>query len=251
MHLKQFLSQWSLKKVIVLIVTLECIILTSSLGMWQWSRAQQKWALEDSIEQMKAMPSLTQEAFLALAQPHEALHRTVVLRGTWLTQDTVFLDNRPLNSQAGFWVMTPLRLNAQQSVLVQRGWIPRNSNVRTELPPFETPLGEQEIVARISEGPSKMFELGATEPEAFKSLEEARSLNIRQNIDAASFAKERGLPIVGNVIQIGSNSEGLRREWPQPASTAFKNVGYTVQWFALSLLLVALYCWYQIIKPQV
>jgi surfeit locus 1 family protein len=118
------------------------------------------------------------------------------------------------------------------------------------LPPFETPLGEQEIVARISEGPSKMFDLGSSAPEDFKSLEAARSLNIRQNIESLSFAKERGLSIVGNVIQIGSNSEGLRREWPLPASTAYKNVGYTVQWFALSLLLVALYCWYQIIKPQ-
>jgi hypothetical protein len=250
MHLRSFLSQLNFKKIIVLIVTVQCIILTSSLGMWQWSRAKQKWALEESIEQMKAMPSLSQEAYLALDNPLDALHRTVLLKGTWLFKDTVFLDNRPLNAQAGFWVMTPLKLSDERSVLVQRGWIPRNANVRTELPPFETPLGEQEIVARISEGPSKMFDLGSSAPEDFKSLEAARSLNIRQNIESLSFAKERGLSIVGNVIQIGSNSEGLRREWPLPASTAYKNVGYTVQWFALSLLLVALYCWYQIIKPQ-
>ncbi len=250
MHLKQFLSQWSLKKIIVLVVTLECIALTSSLGLWQWSRAQQKWALEESIEQMRVLPALSQEAFLALASPQLALHRTVILRGTWLAEDTVFLDNRPLNSQAGFWVMTPLKLSDQRSVLVQRGWIPRHSAVRTQLPPFETPLGEQEILARISEGPSKMFELGASAPEGFKSLEAARSLTIRQNIEIAAFAKERGLALVGHVIQIGSDSEGLRREWPVPASTAYKNVGYTVQWFAMSLLLLALFCWYQIIKPQ-
>jgi surfeit locus 1 family protein len=55
---------------------------------------------------------------------------------------------------------------------------------------------------------------------------------------------------MGHVIQIGSNSQGLLRDWAVPASTAYKNVGYTVQWFAMSLMMAALYIWYQIIQPK-
>ena len=250
MFLKSLPISLNLRRGIILIVTIELIVLTSSLGMWQWSRAQEKWALEESIERMKALPALSMESYLALANPLERLHRTVLLKGEWLREETIYLDNRAMNSQAGFWVMTPLKLGAKGSVLVQRGWIPRNAQVRTELPEFETPQGEVQIEARISQGPSKMFELGETAPATFNSLDEARSLKIRQNVDLQAFAKERGLQLVGHVIEVGANSQGLRRDWPVPASTAYKNVGYTVQWFAMSLLLAALYTWYQIIKPQ-
>jgi cytochrome oxidase assembly protein ShyY1 len=250
MRLKLLSISFKFKGLIVLIVTIACMALTAALGIWQWSRAQHKWALEESVEQMRTLPALTQEAYLALSDPLQALHRRVMLQGTWMPEETLFLDNRPMNSQAGFWVITPFKLNASESVLVQRGWIPRNAYDRTQLPPFETPLGEESIEVRISEGPSQMFDLGEPQQEGFKSIEDARSLHIRQNVEIHAFAKERGLKLMGHVIQIGSNSQGLLRDWAVPASTAYKNVGYTVQWFAMSLMMAALYIWYQIIQPK-
>ena len=95
-----------------------------------------------------------------------------------------------------------------------------------------------------------MFDLAEDKPLQFNTLDEARSLRIRQNVELKAFAKERALHLIGNVIEVGPSSQGLRRDWPVPASTAYKNVGYTVQWFAMSLLLAILYIWYQIIKPK-
>jgi cytochrome oxidase assembly protein ShyY1 len=250
MNLKPLLTRLSLKKVFVLIVTIELIVLTSSMGMWQWSRAQEKWRLEERVEDMKTLPALSQLAYLALDDPLTELHRRVILRGKWLHEETIYLDNRAMNSQAGFWVITPLALNAQDSVLVQRGWIPRNTNDRTQMASFETPSTEVQIEARITQGPSKMFDLADDKPLEFNSSQEARSLRIRQNVELKAFAKERALHLIGNVVEIGPNTQGLRRDWPVPASTAYKNVGYTVQWFAMSLLLAILYIWYQIIKPK-
>jgi len=250
MNLKPFLTRLSLRRVIVLVVTLELMALTASLGVWQWSRAQEKWRLEESVELMKTRPPLSQDDYLAFKDPVDELHRRVILRGQWLAEETIYLDNRAMNSQAGFWVMTPLALNNRVSVLVQRGWIPRNANDRTEIAPYDTPNSEVQIEARISQGPSKMFDLGEDKPLEFKTRDEARSLRIRQNVELSAFAKERDLHLMGNVVEIGPHSGGLRRDWPVPASTAFKNVGYTVQWFAMSLLLAILYIWYQIIKPK-
>jgi cytochrome oxidase assembly protein ShyY1 len=49
MNLKPFLTRLNLKRVIVLIVTIELMVLTASLGLWQWSRAQEKWRLEEAL----------------------------------------------------------------------------------------------------------------------------------------------------------------------------------------------------------
>ena len=98
MRLKLLSISFKFKGLIVLIVTIACMALTASLGVWQWSRAQHKWALEESVEQMRTLPALTQEAYLAISDPLQALHRRVMLQGTWMPEETLFLDNRPMNS---------------------------------------------------------------------------------------------------------------------------------------------------------
>mgnify|MGYP000894222214 CR=1 FL=1 len=51
-------------------------------------------------------------------------------------------------------------------------------------------------------------------------------------------------------LQTGAASEGLLRDWPQPASGADKNYGYAFQWWALAALIAILYVWFQLIVPH-
>jgi cytochrome oxidase assembly protein ShyY1 len=54
----------------------------------------------------------------------------------------VLLDNRPHGNgtdSRGFLVLTPLRLADGGSVLVMRGWLPRDAQDRTRIAPFDTP----------------------------------------------------------------------------------------------------------------
>jgi surfeit locus 1 family protein len=44
--------------------------------------------------------------------------------------------------------------------------------------------------------------------------------------------------------------DGLQRDWPAPSLGMAKNQAYAAQWFALSALMVALYVWYQVVKPR-
>jgi surfeit locus 1 family protein len=169
------------------------------------------------------------------------LHQHARLRGQWLVDQTVYLDNRQMNAKVGFFVLTPLRLEGSaQVVLVQRGWVQRNFEEREKVRAIETPGGTVTVEGRMAPPPSKLFELG--KPEA--SL-------IRQNLDLEQFREQTRLPLLSVMLmQTGPASEGLLREWPAVNLGVEKHYGYALQWFGIATVLALLYLWYQILKPH-
>jgi surfeit locus 1 family protein len=215
---------------------------TLALGGWQLGRAHQKEALAEAVRTKGQLAPLEQGALLAPGR-HNLVYRPVVLRGRWVPEHTVFLDNRQMDGRVGFYVATPLRLGSDSAVLVQRGWVPRNFVQRDALPAVQTPAGEVEITGRIAPPPAKLYQLGA-----------AGSGPIRQNLDLAPFAAETRLPLLTDVSvqQTGPASEGLLRDWPEASGGRGPetNYGYAFQWWALSALIAILYAWFQFIQPR-
>jgi surfeit locus 1 family protein len=176
---------------------------------------------------------------LNLNDTTEVLHQRVLLSGTWVPQSTVYLDNRQMDGKVGFFVLTPMRLEGSDKVvMVQRGWVPRNFEQRETVPAVETSSGLVQIEGRIALAPSKLYEPGQS----------AKGL-IRQNLDLQTFRSETGLPILNfTVRQTGLPSEGLRRDWPAVNFGIDKHYGYAFQWFGLSALVIVLYLWFQIFR---
>ena len=76
-----------------------------------------------------------------------------------------------------------------------------------------------------------------------------RSLLRHQNLDLAQFSAEIRVPLLDvTIMQTGAASEGLLRQWPEPATGADKNYGYAFQWFGLAGLIAILYVWFQIVR---
>jgi surfeit locus 1 family protein len=182
---------------------------------------------------------LTQQALVTLADPDSVLYRAVTLRGRWMPEHTVYLDNRQMNDKQGLYVVTPLRLEGSGvSILVQRGWLARNFVNRTILPQLETPVGLVEVAGRIAPPPAKLYQLGGPETGL-----------IRQNVDKAGFGAEIGVALLAlSVQQTGNAGDGLLRDWPRIASGVEKHYGYAFQWFALAGLIAILYVWFQIVR---
>jgi surfeit locus 1 family protein len=224
------------------LITLSALLamaLTLALGRWQLSRAAQKLALQGSVDSRAALPALTQQALVTLADPDSVLYRAVTLRGRWMPEHTVYLDNRQMNDKQGLYVVTPLRLEGSGvSILVQRGWLARNFVNRTILPQLETPVGLVEVAGRIAPPPAKLYQLGGPETGL-----------IRQNVDKAGFGAEIGVALLPlSVQQTGNAGDGLLRDWPRIASGVEKHYGYAFQWFALAGLIAILYVWFQIVR---
>ncbi len=238
----------------IALAALVAALATASLGRWQLQRAAQKEALQAAMDRRAALPPLDAAQLAAALNAKEGdaaealLHRRARLRGQWVPQATVFLDNRQMQGRPGFFVVTPLRLSTQPPVVVavQRGWVPRDFQDRTRLPEVPTPAGEVEVEGRIAAPPSHLYEPGGTAaPEG--------SSRIRQNLDLAAYGAEHGLAALAplSLQQTGSDDagpQGLRRGWPAIDSGVAKHYGYAFQWFGLCGLVLILYVWFQIIR---
>lgn len=205
------------------------VAVTVRLGFWQRDRAHQKEALQASIEQAgHARPMVVGAIPLALSAVE--FHR-VRVRGTFMPERVVYLDNRMHDDQPGFYVVMPLKLDGGGYVLVNRGWLPRNIAQRTAIAPYETPAGSVEVDGIARANASSAFELGAGGS--------APNTRIRQNLDVAAYATETGLPLQPFVIQQtgfgGAVRDGLVRDWPAPTMGVERNYGYMFQWWGMAV----------------
>ena len=223
------------------------VALTVRLGVWQLSRGHEKEALHAAILALQAQPSLDTSAVLNDKTVFTRLHQGVRLEGRWLPQHTVYLENRPMQGRSGFIVLTPLQLDKSTTVLVQRGWIPRHQQDRTLLSPIETPQGLVHVNGRISSGPSEVMGLGKTQ--VATTAQTTRQSPIRQNVNVGAYGNEISVSFAATVLQTDADAEGLQRNWPEINAGVEKHWGYAFQWFALAVVQLLLYFWYQWIKP--
>ena len=244
---------------LITLATVVGMLVTASLGRWQLSRAAQKETLQAMLDARGRMPAmdgrvLLSQPAMATTEAETLVHRAVVLEGRWVPEHTVYLDNRQMNGRPGFFVLTPLQLVGTPSgvVLVQRGWVPRNFQDRTQLPQVPTP---QDVVVRVAgrvaAAPSRLYEFGGGESSAGGHGAEGSS-RIRQNLDLAAFRTETGLALAPlTVVQTGEAvgaGDGLQRDWPVVGAGVDKHYGYAFQWFGLSGLMALLYVWFQIVR---
>ena len=232
------------RPILVLLATLVAVAVTSRLGLWQLDRAAQKEAIQAAQEARARLPVIDGASLArSVVQAAEQHHRPVQLKGRWLADRTVFLDNRQVKGRPGFFVVTPLLLGSGDAVLVQRGWAPRDMLDRARLPNVASASGEVEVLGSIAPPPARLYEFSP----------EVRG-PIRQNLDLAEYAIETGLSLRPlSVLQRDSadtSSDGLLRQWPRPAVDVHKNYGYAFQWFALAALMTGLYVWFQLIRPR-
>ena len=261
------------RRMVVVAVACAAAALTARLGLWQLDRAEQKRSLQAVIEQRRSLPPLPMAELprnaAGAAQQH---YRRVELRGTWLSQHTVYLDNRQMSARPGFFVVTPLLLAPGDAVLVQRGWLPRHSQERTQLQPLPIREGELRLSGRIAPPPSKLYEPGVAVATGL----------IRQNLDLDDFSREIGVALRPLSVQQlepesdvsasatapamppatvaasapasasanASANTNLARQWLNPAADTAKHHGYAFQWFALCALIVGLTGWFQFIRPS-
>ena len=171
-----------------------------ALGNWQSRRAAEKRALA--------------------ASPNE-----VVVRGEFLGERSVYLDNRLRGGRPGYEVVTPLKVAPSRYVLVNRGWVER-----ARLREVRTPAGEVAIEGRALERLPHALEAG-----------NAAHGPIRQNLDVGAYAAETGLALEPTIIeQHSEDGDGLLREWPRPDLGVEKHEAYALQWYSFAALSVVL-----------
>ena len=211
-------------------------------GQWQWNKASAKAALQAELEArgkqaVLSVPSTRVDA--------EALrYRRLVARGHFEPQHQVLIDNRTYRGQAGYQVVTPLRLEgSEMRVLVNRGWIPASAD-RGSLPQIDTPSGSVEVLGMAVVLSSRVFTLG-------KDDASTTGQAVWQNLDLARYAKMLAFPIQPLVLQLDAESAagGFVRDWPSPDERRQTNLGYALQWWSFAATTVVLWLVVNFRKP--
>jgi surfeit locus 1 family protein len=205
------------------------IVLTIALGNWQTRRAEEKLEAGRLLDEAARGPVLQVPPARVGAAGFE--RRRVAARGTFVTGDTFFVDNKVMHGAAGYHVVTPLRLESGgMHVLINRGWIAAGD--RSRLPDVPTPEGVQTIEG-VAVVPSTRF---------LELAPEAETGSLRQNLALAREEKRLGLSLQPFVIEQTSDArDGLVRSWERPDSGIERHRSYALQWYSFAALAAVLY----------
>ena len=240
------------------IATVLLVALGISLGQWQERRAEQKLALAAKLAAGNSAAPL-----LLGPQPLDAQAlewRRVAVTGRYLPGWALYLDNRPYQGRAGFYVLMPFQIaDTGMHVLVERGWLPRNTRQREHMAPYTTPNGTVTIFGIVRLNAGHVMQLGVAP--------QLRPNAIVQNVDIGQVAAASGLVFQSFVLQqtgpaiagpaasgtrsgaagdealqpfvlqqTGPGDDHLVRDWPAPALGVDTHRGYAFQWYALALM---------------
>lgn len=199
----------------------------AQLGRWQLQRASDKEALLAGIEQARAA-GLADFAALDLRAPLR--FRAVRVRGEFLADRQLLLDNQLRAGQPGVRVYVPLRpVGRREALLVDRGWLARPDR-GAALPAVELPAGEVELEGVLLDPPGGGIVLGAAASGWPRLL---------TRIDLRALEPDLGLPLLDCVLEDlrTPRADSIRAGMLPPE----RHRGYAVQWFGLSLTVLILY----------
>ena len=209
------------------------------MSVFQVYRASVKAARYDQIvAAQSAAPVLLNEVIQRPVADIAALElRQATLRGVWLSEQTIFLDNKIRNRWVGYHVLTPFQLeNSRSVILINRGWVvaPR---LRSELPVVKSVDTTIELTGLLRGFERRVFELKAEGP-AGRVWQHVREDEYRKNSGLGSELDL--LPLI--LLQTSQTNDGLAREWTAPDHPALHHLGYAVMWLIFTIM-AAVYGW--------
>ena len=223
----QFTFDWRASLLVLLLLPV-----VTSLGFWQLSRAEEKRQMLALFEDRQARGPVAIEQSDADA---DLRYQPVALRGRFLNDQNLLLDNRIYQRRFGYEIITPFLLaDSQQLVLVNRGWL-QGDVARRALPEVAAVTGTVELGGEIYVPQGEVMLLAEDRSSGWPRVVQA--VNIEQ------LQKEFKQPLFPYTVRLQAASPGaLQPNWLVVNLQPEKHTGYAVQWFSMgiALLIIAL-----------
>lgn len=213
------------------LATLALLPLLVKLGLWQWHKGQEKLELQQRIERLAKAPPVSLGSHLLSGEGLR--YRRVVAKGRFEPGYQVLLDNQVQGEQAGFHVLTPLRIEGSDvRVLVNRGWVPLGRS-RDDLPAAVPPAGLVEVSGTL---------WAPARPKVGQTHVGRGWHPLWENLDLAGYREQVPFPMQSFVIRLAPTAPGCYVcDWPRPDERAGVNLGYALQWFGMAVVLMGFY----------
>lgn len=202
------------------------------LGFWQLHRYHYKLELLHAFEQHNPAQTQPFEAVKALTHVNYIRVKAV---GEYDNQQQMVLINQTRHGKVGQDILTPLRIMGDSRLLlVNRGWKQQLSfNQAVKVPDI---TGTQILKGYLYKPHHRRFILGENiaNPK-IKPLQ-------MQRIDIKQLSRITGEQYYPYILRLDDvKGSGFKRDWPIVNSLPARHLGYSIQWFAMALVLIIAY----------
>lgn len=209
------------------------LVILLGLGTWQLERLQWKEGLIAAREAgLRAAPA-SLPATLDAARPLE--FHPLRAEGQFLNDRELYLNAQSLRGEAGFHIVTPLRLADGAVLLVDRGFVPTDRKA----PPTRQ-AGELAGSVTIT----GLLRLAPEGKPGWFTPDNDPARNSWFTVDIAAMARAAG---VGRVLPFyvdadaSPNPGGLPQGGQTPIDLPNNHLQYAITWYSLALALIAIY----------
>lgn len=207
---------------------LACVVIIafSALGIWQWSRMQQKQTMLDAVARVITSK---QAVSLQQAKATDTPYEWVQVTGHFIDAPALILDNQVYKQQPGVRIYRLFQSITNDVVLVELGWLPLPG--QREFPVIEPIQGEQMIKGLLMSPPSSGLMQAQTSTIAQGQL--ATGIDIEQL--RATYQQPT---LLKRILKLDpENALGYTRDLDILPNTLppERHKGYAVQWFGLAL----------------
>ncbi len=196
-----------------------------SLGFWQLDRADEKRVIEAEIVAAQSNPA----EFVPVSELANKEHYQVLLQGYYDNDKQFIYDNQIVNSNAGYYILTPFVLENKTAILVNRGFVPW--------------YGQRGKVADITVNENRAtIQVELIKPKMRLKLKTQKSVStfpmLVQSLDLEQFSQYSGYQIIPMLAQLDVQANnGFYRKWKPFYGSIDKHQGYALQWFLMALVL--------------
>lgn len=206
-----------------------CLIFVR-LGFWQIERSQEKKDMVLRQDKQKNNPPLIWQPGKEL--PHQ--YQPIQVSGKYL-KHILLLDNQHHDHQIGFHVITPMMLNSNELVLVDRGWVPASQG-REQLPDIKTPDNLLTIVGSAYFPSENKIKLGQMIERSDKNK------TVIEWIDTQDIGHFLHYSVYPYIIRLGKDQpHGFIRDWKVVSMPPERHMAYAVQWFAMAFVIALIW----------
>jgi cytochrome oxidase assembly protein ShyY1 len=216
---------WNVKLIVLCSALLP---LTLAAGFWQLRRAEEKRDLLAAWQQRLG----SEPVALETVEPRgDNQYLRVFVTGLPDQAHQFLVDNRLRRGRAGYEVLMPVQFDKDAWILVNRGWLPRGDARDRALPiPPLTQSGR--LVGHLYRAAKVAPVLGPEEPGASWP-------QVIQQPEPGLLARRFGHQLFPYQLRL-EESPGFDVDWPVVGLSPQQHLGYAVQWFGLSGVLVVL-----------
>lgn len=210
------------------LVVLALAALFVRLGIWQLDRLEERRDSNAVASARLEMPPMEVQSLLAGDQsPEELRYRRVTATGVLDPTEEVLIRSQVYRGSAGFHVITPMRLEGGEAILVNRGWVPQGFDqvpVEQAPPPGGLVTVEGWIATTQTRPP-----LGREDPEG--------RLVVMNRVDLDRIETQLPYPITPvYMVELGERAQPPIPVEAPDFTDEGPHLAYAIQWFAFAVI---------------